>query len=85
MSPVQVIVPSLTVVGCGQNGVNTNGAAAKLINIDRLGEKVRPGTTGNIKVGYREYPKSASVKKHENCSDPIGADPICPFPKSGYG
>ena len=33
------------------NGVNTNGAAAKVMNFDRLGEKVRPGTFGNIKVG----------------------------------
>ena len=33
------------------NGVNTNGAAAKEMNFDRLGKKVRPGTFGNIKVG----------------------------------
>ena len=33
------------------NGVNTNGAAAKVINFGRFGEKVRPGTFGNIKVG----------------------------------
>ena len=33
------------------NGVNTNGAAAKVINFDRLGKKVRPGTFGNIKAG----------------------------------
>ena len=33
------------------NGVNTNGAAAKVMNFDRLGEKVRPGTFGKIKVG----------------------------------
>ena len=33
------------------NGVNTNGAAAKVMNLDRLGKKVRPGTFGNIKVG----------------------------------
>ena len=26
------------------------------------------------------YPKSPSVKKHEICSDPISAEPICPFP-----
>ena len=33
------------------NGVNTNEAAAKVMNFDRLGKKVRPGTFGNIKVG----------------------------------
>ena len=45
------------------NGVNTNGAAAKVINFDRLGKKVRPGTFGKTKVGQREYPKGPSVKK----------------------
>ena len=33
------------------NGVNTNGAAAKVMNFDRLGGKVCPGTLGKIKVG----------------------------------
>ena len=33
------------------DGVNTNGAAAKVIDFDRLGKKVRPGTFGKIKVG----------------------------------
>ena len=33
------------------NGVNTNGAAAKTINFERLMEKVHPGTFGEIKVG----------------------------------
>ena len=32
------------------NGVNTNRAAAKVMNFDRLGKKVRPGTFGKIKV-----------------------------------
>ena len=32
------------------NGVNNNGAAAKEMNFDRLGKKVRPGTFGKIKV-----------------------------------
>ena len=35
----------------------------------------------NIKLGQQEYPKNASVKKHEICSDPISADPSCPFPR----
>ena len=33
------------------NGVNTNGAAAKAMNFDRLGKKVHPGTFGKIKAG----------------------------------
>ena len=33
------------------NGVNTNGAAAKVMNFDRLGKKVHPGTLEKIKVG----------------------------------
>ena len=33
------------------NGVNTNGAAATVMNFDRLGKKIRPGTLGEIKVG----------------------------------
>ena len=42
-----------SMLGCGQmvNGVNTNGAAAKVINFDRLGKKVSPATFGKIKVG----------------------------------
>ena len=33
------------------NGVNTNGAAAEVMDFDRLGKKVRPGASGKIKVG----------------------------------
>ena len=47
---------------------------------DRLGKKVHSGTFGKIRVGYREYPKGPSVKTTKICSDPISADPICPFP-----
>ena len=31
------------------DGVNTNGAAAKVVNFDKLGKKVHPGTFGRIK------------------------------------
>ena len=41
-----------------------HAAAAKVMNVDRLGKKVRPCTFGKTKVGKREYPKSSSVKKH---------------------
>ena len=33
---------------CGKNGVNINGAATKVTNLDSLGNKVRPGTFGKI-------------------------------------
>ena len=69
-----------TLFGLRTNGVDTDGPAAKVIIFEGLGEKVRPGTFGKIKVGQREYPKSPSVRKHETSSDPISADPICPFP-----
>ena len=32
------------------NGVNTDGAAAKVTSFDGLGKKVSPGTFGKIKV-----------------------------------
>ena len=32
------------------NGVNTNGAAAKIVNFDRLRKNVHPGTFGKTKV-----------------------------------
>ena len=33
------------------NGVNTNGATAKVMQFDRSGKKVRPGTFGKINIG----------------------------------
>ena len=33
------------------DGVNTNGAAAKVTHFDRLGKKVRPGTFGKKQIG----------------------------------
>ena len=44
-------VPVLGLVADNSNGVDTNGAAAKVIFFDRWGKKVRPGTLGKIKVG----------------------------------
>ena len=41
----------------GTNGVNTNGAPAKVMDFDSLGKKARPGTFGKINIGSREYPK----------------------------
>ena len=42
------------------NGVNTNGAAAKVMSFDRLGEKVRPGTLGRRLTGV---PKKVPLSK----------------------
>ena len=44
-------------------GVNTNGAAAKVMHFDRLGKKVRPGTFGEIEVGEREHTKKVPPSK----------------------
>ena len=67
------------------DGVNTNGAAAKEVNLDSLRKKVRPGTFGKIKVGEREgRTQKVPVEKQDLfCSDPISAD--CPFPKPVRG
>ena len=42
---------SLSPIWLQTNGVNTHGAAAKVINFDRLGKNIRPGTLGKTKVG----------------------------------
>ena len=61
------------------NGVNSNGAAAKVMDLDRLGKNT---------WHFWEYKSRLTVvitlevplsKKTKNCSDPINADPICPF------
>ena len=48
-------VPSLAqlrgLIWLRTNGVNTNGAPAKVVNFDSLGKKVRPGTFGKIQIG----------------------------------
>ena len=45
------VVQDADVLCLRTNGVNAIGAAAKVMNFDRLGKKVRPGTSGRIKVG----------------------------------
>ena len=45
------------------NGVSTHGAAGKVMNCDGSGKKVRPGTSGKIKVGKRECPKKVPLSK----------------------
>ena len=45
-------------IGCGPMESALVGPLQKVMNFDRLGKKVRPGTFGKIKVGQREYPKN---------------------------
>ena len=62
------------------SGVSANGAAAEVMQFDCLGEKVRPGTFGKLKVGYRECPKSPSVnKKTQFAATPLALTPSVPF------
>ena len=48
------------------DGVNTNGAAAKVIMFDRLGKKVRPGTFEHTKVGYNGSTQKVPLSKTHN-------------------
>ena len=67
-------------LGCGQNGVNTNGAAAKVMSFDRLGEKGTPWHLWEDKSRFMGVPKKSLCQKNEIRSDPMSADTICPFP-----
>ena len=49
--PAQAARDSVEMLRLRRNGVNTNGAAAKVMNFDRLGKKVCPATFGKIQVG----------------------------------
>ena len=64
------------------NGVGTNGAAAKVMNSDRLGEKGTPWHFWEDKSRLTGAPKKSFSQKTQKCSDPISADPICPFPRA---
>ena len=63
------------------NGVNTNGAAAKVNILFRFGDKGTPWHVWEDKLMLTGVPKK-SVKKHDICSDPSSADPICPSPSN---
>ena len=62
------------------NGVNTNGAAEKEMNFDRLGKRYALALLGRQKQVNWSTQKKSLCQKHKICSDPISADPICPFP-----
>ena len=58
-------------IGCGQMGSTLSGAAAKVVTLTDWEDTSR----------LMGVPKrSLCQKKHEICSDPISADPICLFP-----
>ena len=40
-----------SIFGCGHTGSTMLGAAAKVVNFEGLGKRVRPGTFGKISVG----------------------------------
>ena len=58
------------------NGVDTNGAAAKVMNFDRL-EEGTPWHFWEDKSRLTGVPKKSLSKKLYIFSDPISADPIC--------
>ena len=59
--------------------MNTNGAAARVIDFDRLGKKARPGTFGKIKGMLSGVPpKVPRSKKHDIRSDPLVLTPFVP-------
>ena len=45
------------------NGVNTHGAVAKVMNSDRLGKKVRPGTFGKTRSRLTGVPQKVPLSK----------------------
>ena len=58
--------PTLNRSSLWTNGVNTNGAAAKVMNFDGLGEKGTPWHFGKYKSRLTGDPKSPAAKKHKN-------------------
>ena len=62
------------------NGVSTNGAAAEVMDFDRLGKKVRPGTFGRINKGLIGVPQKVPLPKNmEFAVTPLVLTPFVPF------
>ena len=76
---VLVLVPSG--VSCLRtNGVNTNGAAAKVMDFDRLGKKVRPGHFWEDKSRLTRVPKKSFWKtSFKKAVTPLVLTPCVPF------
>ena len=65
------------------NGVNTNGAAAKVMNFDRLGKKVRPGTFGKDKRSLTGVSQKVPLPKNMKSQvTPLVLTPFVPFPQN---
>ena len=63
------------------NEVTTNGAAAKVMVSDRSGKMYALALLGRYKyVNGSTQKVPLSKEAWRLCSDPISADPICPFP-----
>ena len=63
------------------NGVNTDGAAAKVVNLTDY-QKSTPWHLGEDRSRLTGVPKRSLCQKtpFKKCSDPVSADPIRPFP-----
>ena len=80
-NPTNIFICKLLIdipdLGRGQRGSTLVGAAAKVRNFDRLGEKGTPWHFGEDKRRLTGVPPKIPLsKKHETCSDPISADPM---------
>ena len=65
------------------NGVSANGAAAEVMNSDRLGEKGTPWHFWEAESRLTGIPsRSLCQKTVSKCSDPLSVDPLCPFPNA---
>ena len=61
------------------------GPLRKVMRFDRLGKKGSPWHFWEYKSRLTGVPKKSLCRKHGIRSDPISADPICPFPNQLQG
>ena len=65
------------------NGVNTNGAAAKVMNFVRLGKQIRPVTFWEDKSRLTGVPKKSLRRKNMKfAAAPLVLNPIVPLPRT---
>ena len=70
----------LTCFGCGQMGSTLMGAAAKVMNFDRLGNKVRPGTFGKINRQVNGSAQKVPLSNNMKFAvTPMALTPFVPF------
>ena len=79
---IVIVIIIIALIGCGQNGVAANGAAAKVMSFDGLGKKVRPGTLRGQKQVNGSTQKVPLSKELKFAVTPlVSADPFRPLPK----